>query len=103
MKTMMEQTTATIHVGVYSRDWFNSSAMFCTFVTKTNLSDQYVFRPESDGSYGNNILHGAELMYATASKECFPTCQGIRQINEVGKCIKGGTRFKVVVTSSVQD
>jgi len=50
MKTIMEQTTATIHVGVYSREWFSSSAMFCSFVTKTTLSVQYIFGPENDGS-----------------------------------------------------
>ena len=50
----------------------------CTFVNKTTLSVQYIFWLESDGGQGNDILHGAELMQATASKECFPTYQGIK-------------------------
>jgi len=62
MKTIMEQTTATIHVGVYSRESFSSSAMFYSFVTKTTLSVQYIFGLENDGSEGKDILHSAELM-----------------------------------------
>lgn len=84
MKTIMQQTTATIHVGVYSREWLSSSAMFALSLTK----QLFLF----------NIYFGLKVMVVKAtifymvqnwckSQQARNVSQLIkvsRQINEVG-------------------